>query len=234
MIINLEDVKTVNIVDVHDTIVAFATPKYGPEIISVGDTISPDDPEFRKSAQAVDAFIERHGIKTPRQELKAEESAVITGLDHLIYSNGLVEVSDENAHYVIPIKGAYERLTEMLEDDSQVMAVVSSSTVDESKAILSYLLNGGLVVREYVNQGRLRFVNAVCPIHPDLETMSKKDSITWEVSYRAAKLESIAGNIEVVNIFENSDPKRAAALIAAQQMFKAADIRDYARIDMKG
>ncbi|MBT4540878.1 hypothetical protein HOC35_05175 [Candidatus Woesearchaeota archaeon] len=234
MTINLEDVTnvtTLNIVDVHDTIVAYATPGFGPETISRANRISPDDPEFEKSMQAVDAFNERHGVETPDQELATEEAAIRKGIDYL-WSSDCVTVGDEDAHYIIPIKGADKTLREMLEDDRQVVAIVSSSTVQQSYTILSYLI-GGIMVQDYVDEGRLTFINAVHPMNDSTEPMSKSNPETWIASYKTRNLHGFANQVTSVNIFENSGPKRQAAVDAAKIMFEKAVIRDYARIDKK-
>ena len=226
MTFNLENVTTVNIVDVHDTLIAYATPGFGPQVIIHGMKISPRSPVFRQSGEAVDAFLERHNIKTPDEELVAEEAAVKRGLEYLSASEDPVHVTDEYAHYMIPIEGAVEYLRHKLEDNSQVVAIVASSTVEQSIVTFSYLL-GEEAFERYRSEGKLLLVNAVHPLSDETPAMGKKNPETWKQSYTVAGLDTIAANVEQVDIFENGIKNREAALEAAKEMFKNAKHNTY-------
>jgi hypothetical protein len=231
MTFNIDNVSMAYIVDVHNTLVAYATPGFGPEFIHQDTRVSPGTQEFRQSEEAVDTFNERHNVKTADEELATEEAAILKGLEHIAASSQSTPVIDKDAHYVIPIEKAYDSLMFMLRQEYAVVSIVSSSTVNQSRAVLDYIL-GEEYTEQCIGEGRLKFANAVHPLSDETPAMSKKDPETWRQSYVAAGLGEIKAQIKCVYIAENSAPKLDAAKEAAKDMFGIeANVAGTQRVD---
>ncbi len=242
------------IFDIHNTSVVYVRRSYVPwydgKVIGRGRVIDSNNTgEFNralvKSQNAVQdqyqLWAKQHDKRvedlTTDDELEAEAHFVLSGLEQLTNLDAgkrdSVPISLNDATFVVPIACVKEAYREAL-DDSVVdgvlhvgcVAVISSSTTQQSSAIVRYLLGDELYHR-YFETGRLAFVNAVRPNRnlmrdgttltlPDFEKpLSKSDSQTWLTAYILA---GIGTKTPIVRIYEDKNTNLRAAFNAAQQL----------------
>ncbi|MFH1439145.1 MAG: hypothetical protein ABIG89_01150 [Candidatus Woesearchaeota archaeon] len=232
-------VKTLYVVDVLDTLVCTFTPGFGPKTINLDDLVDIGTELFGKSVQAQEAFYERHNARTYKEILDAELRGILSGIihDYNEAKENEVEVKDESALYVLRIKGAEEALLDMLRQDDAVVAIVSTSHVDQSRVLVQMFMSMG-DFRTYSQEGKLRFINAAYPDGKDAAldavldaALSKKTERCWEACYRSAGFNTAnASDIKKIEIYEDKDKNLRAAIGAAIKMFINAEVIGYIRI----